>query len=69
MYIEFKEKQRNYFTSSLEAFSMSSLGTPLSTNQMRELGFLTFTATDGAGHQKIISRKRYVCMKNSFIFT
>ena len=61
MFIELKEKPRNYFTSSLEAFSMSALGTspcassnPLSTNHMRELGFLTFAATDGAGHQKII---------------
>ena len=67
MYIELKEKQRNYFTSSLEAFSMSALGAspcvgsnPLSTNHMRELGFLTFAATDGAGHQKIIYRKRYL---------
>ena len=67
MYIELKEKQRNYFTSSLEAFSMSALGASpcaggntLSTNQMRDLGFLTFAATDGAGHQKIINRKRYL---------
>ena len=70
MYIEFQEKQRNYFTSSLEAFSMSAFGTSpcvgsnhmtsLSTNHMRELGFLTFVATDGAGHQKIINRKRYL---------
>ena len=67
MYIEFKEKQRNYFTSSLEAFSMSALGNPmsansnpLSTNQMRELGLLTFATTDGAGRQKIVARKRYL---------